>query len=272
VKLLGISGRSESGEYEEERKDQAPAGRRINYRLILRLLKIGVVIVAAGALAFAVLLTVTPSVDNAQALVQVQASEHGATYPGPEVPPRFAAALVATEDHRFYSEPGIDLLALPRVVFAGITGNTDQGGSTIEQQLAKMLYTPNRSGFWAKVEQVALGVKLNFGYSKSQILQMYAEVAYYGNQYYGLQKASCGYFGRPGAQLSWVQSAMLAGVVNAPTDDDPVTHPAQAHIRLTHVVGRLVAVGTFTQAQASAVLGQSLQLVPRSEAGCRLPS
>jgi membrane peptidoglycan carboxypeptidase len=268
VKLLGTSRRSEPGEYEEDHQEKAPAGRRINYRLILRLLKVLAVIVTVGALALGVLLLVTPSVDNAQALVQVQASEHDTTFPGPQVPPRFAAALVATEDHRFYSEPGIDLLAMPRVAFAGITGNTDQGGSTIEQQLAKMLYTPDRSGFSAEVEQVALGVKLNFGYSKSQILQMYAEVAYYGNQYYGLQKASCGYFGRTPAQLSWVQSAMLAGVVNAPTDDDPVTHPAQAHIRLTHVVGRLVAVGTFTQAQGSAVLGQSLQVVPRSQADC----
>jgi membrane peptidoglycan carboxypeptidase len=268
VKLLGTSRRSDPGEYEEDHEETAPAGRRFNYRLVFRLLRIGLVIVAVGALAFAVLLAVTPSVDNAQALVQVQASEHGTAYPGPQVPPRFATALVATEDHRFYTEPGIDLLALPRVGVAALTGNTDQGGSTIEQQLAKMLYTPGRNDFWAKVEQVALGVKLNFTYPKAQILQMYAEVAYYGNQYYGLEQASCGYFGRVPAQLSWVQSAMLAGVVNAPTSDDPVTHPAQAHIRLTHVVGRLVAVGTFTQAQASAVLGQSLRVVPRSQAGC----
>ena len=76
---------------------------------------------------------------------------------------------------------------------------------------------------------------------------MYAEIAYYGHGYYGLDAASCGYFGRPPDQLTLVQAAMLAGVVNAPTYDDPLVYPRQARARLVHVIGRMAAVGYLTQ-------------------------
>ena len=138
---------------------------------------------------------VTPSVSQAPALVQAQAVQHGISYPGVQPPQRFAEALVATEDHRFYSNPGIDLFAVARLVAGKISGHADQGGSTLEQQLAKNLYTAGRSGFTVETEQVVLAIKLNMSYSKAQILQMYAEVAYYGDNYYGLRPASCGYFG-----------------------------------------------------------------------------
>ena len=106
-----------------------------------------------------------------------------------------------------------------------ITGHPDQGGSTIDQQLAKNLYTGGHSGFTQVLEQLALAVKLNQTYSRPEILRMYAEIAYYGHGYYGLEAASCGYFGRPPDQLTLVQAAMLAGVVNAPTYDDPLDYP-----------------------------------------------
>jgi penicillin-binding protein 1A len=209
----------------------------------------------------------TPSVSNAPALVQEQAVSHRISYPGVQPPARFTQALVATEDHRFYSTPGVDPLAVARLVWGNITGHPDQGGSTLEQQLAKNLYTGGRSGFTVKTEQVVLAVKLAQKYSKAQILQMYAEVAYYGNNYYGLRQASCGYFGVEPASLSWPQAAFLAGVVNAPTADDPRTNPQNARNREVHVVGRLVAVGVLTQAQAKTVLAENLQLVPEG-AGC----
>ena len=91
--------------------------------------------------------------------------------------------------------------------------------------------------------------------------------AYYGNNYYGLQQASCGYFGVQPAELSWPEAAFLAGVVNAPTADDPRTNPENARNREVHVVGRLVAVGVLTAAQAKTVLAQNLNLVPEGT-GC----
>jgi membrane peptidoglycan carboxypeptidase len=112
-----------------------------------------------------------------------------------------------------------------------------------------------------------LAVKLDMSYSKAQILQMYAEIAYYGDNYYGLRAASCGYFGVEPAQLSWPEAAVLAGVVNAPTIDDPRTNPQNARAREEHVVGRLVAVRDLTAAQGTAVLAQNLNLVPHGT-GC----
>src|ERR1700761_3564446 len=225
------------------------------------IVKAVVAVVIVIALAFALVFALTPSAGQATSLVQQQAAERNTSYPGAPVPEYFAQALVATEDHRFYSDPGVDPLALARVVVSWVTGKEDQGGSTIDQQLAKNLYTSGQSdGLAQKVEQVAMAVKLNRTYSRAQILQMYAEIAYYGHGYYGLTATSCGYFGHLPAQLTLVQAAMLAGVVNAPTYDDPLTYPAQARTRLVHVIGRMAAVGYLTPAQQTAALKAPLEL------------
>jgi hypothetical protein len=247
-----------------------PRPRRRLARLIRRTaITLGVFVLLA-AIGFGVLLLLTPSASQAQALARAQAHSHGTAFPGPPVPARFAEALVATEDHRFYSDPGVDPIAAVRVAIGYLTGNgPQQGGATITQQLAKMLYTPGRSSFSAEAEQIALAVKLSFTYSKPQILQMYADVAYFGHNYYGLGAASCGYFGVPPARLSWPQAALLAGAVQAPSVYDPLTNPAQAHAREAHVFGRLAATGRLTRAQAAAGLAQSLHLVPASQS--RLP-
>jgi membrane peptidoglycan carboxypeptidase len=239
-------------------------GRRYLKRAAVTLVSLAVVLaLAAGAL-----YVLTPPASEATQLARQQAQQHGIAYPGPAVPQSFARPLVATEDHRFYSEPGIDPLAVGRVIQAKVTGGQDQGGATIEQQLAKLLYTPGQSGLKAELKQVTLAVKLNNAYSKQQILRLYAEVAYYGHGYYGLEQASCGYFGHPASELTVVQGAMLAGVVNAPSVDDPISDPVNARVRLTHVIDRMVAVGYLTKAQAAKALAMPLGIVPRDQAGC----
>ena len=227
---------------------------------------LGVLILLAAA-GFGGLLVVTPSVGDAQMLAQGQDSAHGVAYPGPPVPARFAAALVATEDHRFYGDPGVDPIAVFRVALGYLRGDgSQQGGATITQQLAKMLYTPGQSSLKSEAEQIALAVKLNFTYTKAQILQMYADVAYYGQNYYSLGAASCGYFGVPPSALTWSQAALMAGIVQSPSSYDPVTNPGLAHAREAHVLSRLVATGALTQARASAALARSLNVVPRDQA------
>ncbi len=228
-----------------------------------------VILAGLGIAGSAVLFLVTPSPGNAGALVQAQDRAHGVAYPGPPVPARFARALVATEDHRFYQDPGIDPVAIGRVVLGRLSGGGDEGGATIDQQLAKMLYTPGRGGLSAEAEQLALAVKLDLTYSKARILQMYAEVAYFGHGFYGLAAASCGYFGAPPARLSWPQAALLAGLVQAPSADDPLVHPAQARAREAHVLGRLVAMRDLTRAQAGEASSQPLlSLAAHGSTGC----
>jgi penicillin-binding protein 1A len=222
----------------------------------------------AGTVAFATMLIVTPSVSNAPALARTFDQVHHAAYPGPLVPVRFAESLVSTEDHRFYSEPGIDPFAIARVIRGRLTGQPDQGGATLYQQLAKMLYTPGASGVYVEVEQIMLGIKLYLSYPNAEILRMYADVAYFGHGYYGLAAASCGYFGVTPAGLSWPQAAMLAGLVQAPSADNPVAHYSVARAREAHVLGRLAATGKLTQAQASRAYRQPLHLVGGPGTGC----
>jgi membrane peptidoglycan carboxypeptidase len=223
----------------------------------------GLLAIGAGGLWVA-----TPPASEATQLARAQAARHGIAYPGPDVPANFARPLIATEDHRFYSEPGLDPLAVARVVQAKVSDGSDQGGATIEQQLAKMLYTPGQSGLKAEVKQVALAFKLNLGYSKQQILNLYAEVAYYGHGFYGLERASCGYFGHPARDLTVVQGAMLAGVVNAPSVDDPVKYPGNARFRLEHVIARMVAVGYLSKAQGQRALNAPLGLSSGYQPNC----
>jgi membrane peptidoglycan carboxypeptidase len=229
-------------------------------RLAFGIVKVVAVVVVLFLAAMVLLYAFTPSAGQATSLAAAQAREHHIAYPGPPVPRYFAEALVATEDHRFYTDPGVDPFALVRVTASWITGHTDGGGSTIDQQLAKNLYTSGQSSFPQIIEQVVLAVKLNRAYSRDEILRLYAEIAYYGHGYYGLQAASCGYFGRPPAQLTVVQAAMLAGVVNAPTYDDPLAYPAHARSRLVHVIDRMAAVGYLTTAQQNAALKAPLDL------------
>ena len=237
-----------------------PVRPRRRFRIAARIAKILLAIVLAFAAAVGLLFALTPSAGQASALARAQARERHIAYPGPPVPRYFAQALIATEDHRFNSDPGVDPLAMGRVVVSWIIGREDQGGSTIDQQLAKNLYTSGHSGFAEDLEQLAMAVKLHQAYSRAEILRMYAEVAYYGHGFYGLDAASCGYFGRPAERLTLVQAAMLAGVVNAPSYDDPLAYPRQARTRLVHVIGRMAAVGYLPPAQETAALHAPLGL------------
>ena len=241
---------------------------RRRWRVLRWLLGLVLALLMLSVIAFGVLFALTPSVANAPTLARAIAMAHHAAYPGPAVPPLFAESLVATEDHRFYSEPGVDIYAIARVTAAQITGHGDQGGATLYQQLAKMLYTSGQSGFSVEVKQVMLGVKLDLAYSKARILRMYADVAYFGHGYYGLAQASCGYFGTLPAGLTLPEAAALAGLVQGPSADDPIGHYARARAREAHVLGRLVVTGKVTQAQATAAYAQRLRLIGGSGTSC----
>lgn len=225
-------------------------------------------LVVAGALGFAVLLLITPSVANAGQLARAFDQAHGAPYPGAAAPARFTAALQATEDHRFATEPGIDPVGIGRVAYSVLRGRGDPGGATLYQQLAKMLYTPGQAGLEAKAEQAALAVKLRYSYSGAEILRLYSDVTYFGHGFYGLQMASCGYFGVQPGQLSWAQAALLAGLVQAPTSDDPLSFPAAGLSREQHVLARLVSVGAISRASADAYLKVPLSELLAHAGGC----
>lgn len=209
------------------------------------------VVVVAGLLA--VLLVATPSVSSAPSLVDHILASHNATSDHGVIPPKVAAAVLATEDSRFYSDPAVDAQGTLRAVWGVVTRNPNEGGATLEVQLAKLLYTPGRADPLALSEQVALAVKLDHRYSKKQILAMYLDAAYYGDGAYGVTAAAEHYFGRSPGDLTWGQASLLAGLVQAPSAYNPVHHLSMALLRRSHVLDRLVAVRTLTRAQAQAV-------------------
>jgi penicillin-binding protein 1A len=204
----------------------------------------------------------TPSVDDAASRVAGHLAAHDAPALRGDVPAKLAAALLATEDSRFLHTPGVDPLGMIREPLGAVTGR-DEGGATLEQQLAKNLYEQGGDSLRAKGADVVLALKLDRAWTKQQILRMYVDDGYYGHGYYGLTEAAQGYFGVQPAQLSWAQASLLAGLFQAPSAYDPLVHPELARARQAHVLDRLVATGRLTRAQAGAVAHQSWGLTPR---------
>jgi penicillin-binding protein 1A len=202
----------------------------------------------------------TPSVSDAQTRVDGRLAAHGApvltALPEPD---RVGAAIIATEDSRFYHHWGLDLRGLVRAAIS--TSSTDAGGATLDQQLAKNLWTGD-GGLLVKAEQVELALKLEATYSKDQLLLLYLSEVYFGHGYYGLPAATQGYFGRAPNEVSWAQASLLAGLVQAPSAFDPYRHLDRARRRQQHVLDRLVATHRLSGEQAASAFAASLGLTP----------
>ncbi len=227
------------------------AGRRLLTAVVSLLLLTGI--------GFGLLLALTPGVGDAPARVATQTRGGGLLVGSP--PLRVQQALVATEDSRFYSHSGVDPIGSLRAVLGPLLGQADPGGATLDQQLAKLLYTGGRRTLTDRIEQVALAVKIDHRYSKPEILRLYLDTAYFGHSYTGIAAAARGYFGRRPQDLSWTQASMLAGLVQAPSAYDPFTHLALARSRQRHVLDRLVATRVLTRSAADAAYAAPLRLV-----------
>jgi membrane peptidoglycan carboxypeptidase len=208
---------------------------------------LGLLILTLTALAINAL--TGPDVNTAVALVTAIDHEHRTRPVMVEPDDRIATALVAAEDDSFYSDGGVDVPALFRGLWGYIRG-TDAGGSTIEVQLARMLYPTATAGLWGQLHLVTTAVEFDARYTKVAILSMYLDAAYFGHGFFGIVSASSGYFGVSPTQLTWTQAAMLAGLVQAPSALDPMEHLNAARQRMAYVLQRLVTTGKMTAAQA----------------------
>jgi membrane peptidoglycan carboxypeptidase len=237
------------------------AGRRLRTRRWARVARwvLGitgaVLLMVTGGLLLTVLLA--PSVSNAQQRVNAILAAHDAPGDGGVVPTKVATALLATEDSRYYHDPALDPRGVTRAVIGVVTSNGNDGGATIEQQLAKMLYAPG-TGITAELKQVGVAFRLDQHFSKHTILAMYLDAAYFGDGAYGVTAAANHYFGLAPDQLSWAQATLLAGLVQAPTAYDPHGHLSQARARQSHVLARLVATHALTQTEASQIFQSPL--------------
>ena len=218
-----------------------------------------------GAIAFSANVATDPSIGGAPAVVQAIDRAHGSSAVMIAPSDRIAQALVASEDATFYSNNGVDAVALVRAFYGFLTWQ-DLGGSTIEMQLAHVLYPAVTDGFWGRVRRVSLALEFDTHYTKAAILSMYLSAVYFGHGYYGIQAASRGYFGVAPDQLTWAQAALLAGLVQAPTALDPLRHLAASMARMTYVLERLVGDGGLTATQAAHWAASPLGLVSSSPA------
>jgi membrane peptidoglycan carboxypeptidase len=216
---------------------------------------IGVVLVLVAILL--VLIMTAPSVSDAPKRVAAILAAHNARSDDGVIPTRVATALLATEDSRYYHDPALDPLGVGRAAVGVVTGNGNDGGATIEQQLAKLLYVPG-TGLGSELKQVGVAFRLDQHFSKKSILAMYLDAAYFGDGAYGVTDAAYHYFGVPPGQLSWAQATLLAGLVQAPTAYDPDGHLSRARSRQAHVLARLVATHVMTAGQAAQVYADPL--------------
>jgi len=146
-------------------------------------------------------------------------------------------AIVAIEDHSFYSNPGFDLKSMFRAALADVTHRGGlQGASTITEQLAKNLYLKDNRTLTYKLQEVFLGIELARMYSKQQILGMYLNNVYFGDGATGIGAAANAYFDETPAQLTLAQASVLAGLVQAPSLYDPYINPKLAKARQLEVL------------------------------------
>jgi penicillin-binding protein 1A len=173
-------------------------------------------------------------------------------------------ASVAIEDRRFYQHGGVDYVGIARAAWKDVTaGKVLEGGSTITQQLVRNLYTGQEKTFTRKIKEACLAIKLAQKWPKQKILDEYLNTVYYGNHAYGVEAASQTYFSKHARQLTLLQSALLAGLPQAPSVYDPFHNPQAALDRRDEVLRALLTNQDITLAQYQrAARSNSLGLHP----------
>ena len=175
-----------------------------------------------------------------------------------ELSPHLVNALLAIEDIRFYEHSGIDQRALLRVIFGIATGNDKGGGSTLTQQLAKNLFprgenlsTPQL--VIRKFQEWVTATKLEYNYSKDEIIAMYLNTVFFGHNSYGIKKASETFFNLEPKDLNIEQAALMAGVVNAPSRFSPIRNPENALRRRNLVISQMAIYGFITPQERDSI-------------------
>jgi penicillin-binding protein 1A len=157
-------------------------------------------------------------------------------------------ATIAVEDRRFFAHGGVDLEGIARAAVADVrAGEIVEGGSTITQQLVRNLYISRERTVQRKVKEACLATKLDGAWTKQRILTTYLNQVYYGNQAYGIEAASQTYYSKPATELNLAESALLAGLTQAPSSYDPFTKPARALARRAEVLRAMLETGVITK-------------------------
>ncbi|MDH3230264.1 MAG: PBP1A family penicillin-binding protein [Alphaproteobacteria bacterium] len=168
-----------------------------------------------------------------------------------ELPPHLPHAVLAVEDRRFYEHSGIDPRGVARALWDNVwAGGLRSGGSTISQQLAKNLFLSPERTLRRKVQEALLAYWLERRFGKDQILTIYLNRVYFGQGAYGVDAAARRYFGKPAKDVTVYESALLAGLLKAPSRYNPISSPQLAGNRARVVLESMVEAGWLTEQDA----------------------
>lgn len=135
-----------------------------------------------------------------------------------EISKDYKNAVVAIEDHRFYDHKGIDIISIARSTYVNFKiKSLDYGASTITQQVGRLMYFTQEKSPIRKIAEIFVAFDLERNYSKDEILEMYLNIIYFGNGYYGIHEASEGFFDKAPKELTLYEATYLAGLPNAPS-------------------------------------------------------
>jgi len=184
-----------------------------------------------------------------------------------KIPKPLIQAFLAAEDAEFFQHRGIDYKGIARAVLKNLlAGKIVQGGSTITQQVTKTFFlTPKRS-FLRKLKEVAYAFGLERNLTKEEILSLYLNHIYLGNGAYGIEAAAESYFNKRVEQLNLSETALLAGLVKAPSRYSPVNNLPRARERQNYVLTRMTELGFISQQQKEKILRTPLKIQPRESA------
>jgi membrane peptidoglycan carboxypeptidase len=205
-------------------------------------------------------LLVTRPIDDMPHRVDAILKAHGGTRVRlNDIPDQLSEALIAIEDERFYQHSGIDTQGLVRAVLTDIYRHRAmQGGSTLSQQLIKVVYMDNNDDGWRKPEDLLLTLKLEARFNKHTILENYFNAVYYGHGAYGIAEAAAVYFHMAPSQLDLARSSMLAGLPQSPSYYDLYRNPCSARARQFNVLAQMAHDGYISEDQAAAAYAEPI--------------
>ena len=180
-----------------------------------------------------------------------------------QIPPEMRAAMIAIEDRRFRSHPGVDPIGMARALKVRVErGRWREGGSTITQQLARNIFLTNSRTFGRKMKEGVLALALEWKFSKDQILELYLNRVYFGGGAYGIDAASRRFFGHSADTLSLGEAAIIAGLVKAPSNYAPTADAEAARERSNIVLKAMADNGFIDAAVAARVNPAEIRLQP----------
>ncbi len=180
-----------------------------------------------------------------------------------QIPQPVINAFIAAEDAAFFSHPGIDPVSLLRAAFRLIvTGQRQQGGSTITMQVARNFYLSRDKTYLRKLYEIFLAWRIERQFSKQDILALYLNKIYLGQRAYGIGAAAHAYYGRPLQQLNLAQIAMLAGLPKAPSRYNPLVNPERALIRRNYVLEQMLSLDMISQTDYGQALATPVSARP----------